>query len=146
MKTPAYSVLSGGTGVMMCVPPAVRAAPLPEQNPVFNPFGPVNQKSYEPTERDEPKVSSLPQRQAPQELKGPGLRAGGAHLPTCVGSQGACHDFRQAPTSQGAMPHGLRVGSAARFIILEQKRDTPSQPSFHTLERLKSSSSSFTEP
>lgn len=35
------------------------------------------------------------------------------------------------------MPHGGRVGSAARFIILERKKDNPSQPSFHTLERLE---------
>lgn len=29
------------------------------------------------------------------------------------------------------------MGSAARFIILERKKDNPSQPSFHTLERLE---------
>lgn len=60
MKTPAYSVLSGGTGVMIRVPPPSGVAPLPEQNRTLILLAAVNQKSYEPTERDEPKVSLFP--------------------------------------------------------------------------------------
>ena len=41
------------------------------------------------------------------------------------------------PNQLELMPHGWRVGSAAHFIILEQKKDNPSQPTFYTLERLE---------
>lgn len=126
MKTPAYSVLSGGTGVMMRVPPPSGVAPLPEQNLSLILLAAVNQKSYEPTERDEPKVSlSSPKAGSSGAERSWGLRAGGAHLPTCVGSQGACHDFRQAPELARASAPWIEGGQCSPFYYFGAEKRYP---------------------